>query len=109
VRRAIETQWILESSDTDILQECESWYIHERNPQWIRRNALIIMGNTAQPTDAWVHTALQSYTTSAEPVLRAQAIWAAARLGLTAYVPHHDADPVVADELLHLPTLRDDL
>lgn len=109
VRRAIETQWILESSDADILQECESWYIHERNPQWIRRNALIIMGNTAQPTEAWVHAALQEYTTSAEPVLRAQAIWAAARLGLSVYVPQHDADPVVADELSHLPTLRDDL
>jgi hypothetical protein len=67
------------------------------------------MGNTAQPTEAWVHAALQEYTTSDEPVLRAQAIWAAARLGLSAYVPQHDADPVVAAELSHLPTLRDDL
>ena len=67
------------------------------------------MDTTAQQPESGVRAALLEYTTGDQPVLRSQASWAAALLGLSAYVPQHDADPVVADELSHLPTLRDDL
>ena len=101
--------WLLTAEDDALLAECDGWYIHERNPMWIRRNALIILGNSARPDDPEVHAVLGRYVTSSEPILRAHAVWAAARLGLHSLLPSSDTDAMVHDELSHLPALRDDL
>jgi hypothetical protein len=90
------------------MQECDGWYVHDRNPLWVRRNALVILGNTAQPTPE-IATLVARYVASSEPVLRAHAVWAAARLGLHALIPVTDNHEMVRDELAHLPTLRSDL
>ena len=42
-------------------------------------------------------------------VIRAHAVWAAARTGLHGLLPADDPDPMVRDELSRLPALRGDL
>ena len=108
-RATLDALWLLTASDDEVLAQCDGWYVHERDPLWIRRNALIIVGNTADPAHPQVPTLLAQYISSTEPILRAHAIWAAARLGLSSLLPTDDTDEMVRDELRHLPALRDDL
>ena len=108
-RSSLDCVWLLTADDESLLAECDGWYIHDRNPLWVRRNALIIIGNTAHPENAEVRAILGRYVASSEPILRAHAIWAAARLGLHSLIPTDDTDEEVRDELSHLPALREDL
>ena len=76
------------------------WYIADRDPRWVRRNALVVLGNVGparrQPMCAG---ASPTYLAHDDPMLRAHAVWAARRLGLDALLPIDDTDPVVAEEL----------
>ena len=76
---------------------------------WIRRNLLIVLGNIGNPSDPDVVAAIGKYISHTRSELRAHAVWAAARLGLSHLINHADSDPMVRDELLHLPTLREGL
>ncbi len=110
-RRHIDVVWMLTATDEELLASCDPWYIHERNPLWLRRNALIILGNIGNSDDAEVRRVLEDSLKSTEPVLRAHAVWACARLGLTHLLSGFDADAddMVRAEFAHLPTCRDDL
>ena len=103
---------LLELDDATLLAEHGRFYLADRNPMWLRRNALIALGNSA--SSAHVHgndfcgahehgehvrLVLRRYLEHAEPMLRAHAVWAAAQLGLLAMLPAHDNDPLVLDEL----------
>ena len=78
---------------------------------WVRRNLLIVLGNTADPRDPRVAAVLARHLAGGDPVLRAHAVWAAARLGLVGLVEtaRGDSDPMVAAEFDDLPPLRADL
>ena len=108
IRTSLDVQWILTTDDASLMKQCDGWYVHDRNPLWIRRNALIILGNSAEPTSDTA-AIIDRYVQSTEPVLRAHAVWAAARLGLTSLIPVTDDHEMVRDELAHLPTLRSNL
>lgn len=108
-RTSLDVEWILTASDHDLMEAVDGWYVHDRNPVWVRRNALIILGNVADPRSPEVVSLLQTYLLSPEPVLRAHAVWAAARLGLLALLPASDDNDMVRSELSRLPALRGDL
>jgi epoxyqueuosine reductase len=108
IRPSLDVEFLLTADDATLMAECDGWYVHDRNPLWVRRNALIILGNTATPTPA-VAAIVAAYMNSDEPILRAHAVWVAARLGLSSLIPVTDSDEMVRDELAHLPTLRSDL
>jgi epoxyqueuosine reductase len=91
---------MLEASDESLLQSYGRWYLADRNPIWLRRNALIALGNVGDGTDACVAALLQRYLVHSEPMLRAHAVWAAARLGCHYMLPMNDPDPIVIDELV---------
>jgi epoxyqueuosine reductase len=104
-------QWLpvlqlLELDDATLLSQFSHWYITERNPTWVRRNALIILGNVADGSKAEVQSAINRYLQHPQPVLRAHAVWAAARLNLQHLIDFSDNDPLVADELRSLPSPR---
>ena len=104
-------QWLpvlqlLELDDATLLSQFSHWYIMERNPTWMRRNALIILGNVADGSKAEVQSAIVRYLQHPQPVLRAHAVWAAARLNLQHLIDFSDNDPLVADELRSLPSPR---
>lgn len=108
LRVALGVRTLLTLNDEELMAECDGWYVHDRNPLWIRRNALVIAGNEALPSEEWKEI-IGRYVNSDEPVLRAHAVWAAARLGFTSLIPVTDSHEMVREELAHLPTLRSNL
>ncbi|NQV98003.1 MAG: tRNA epoxyqueuosine(34) reductase QueG [Acidimicrobiaceae bacterium] len=95
---------VLLANDAELLQKFDPWYIADRDPKWLRRNALVILGNVGDAKDSSTHDVLVSYLSHADPILRSHAVWAAARLGLNHLLPYKDADPIVQAELDALPT-----
>lgn len=96
---------ILESDDESLLERFGAWYLAERDPVWLRRNALVILGNVAiGRVDDRVVRALRNYLGSERPELRAHAVWAARRLGRDELVREHvhtfrEAHPMVVTEI----------
>jgi epoxyqueuosine reductase len=105
----IEVLTWLSMDDETLNVSCQRWYVHKRDMTWIRRNLLIVLGNIADPTNPEVVNAVREYVSHPRSELRAHAVWAAARLGLTDLINYEDSDPMVRDELLNLPTLREGL
>lgn len=73
---------LLAASDDELIERHGRWYLADRDPTWWRRNALIVLGNTADPADERVRSTLRDYAAHPSPVLREHAIWAATTLGL---------------------------
>ncbi len=97
---------LLEMDDETLLARVDQWYIAERNPDWVRRNALLVLGNIGERGDENVVAAISRYLEHPDPMLRAHAVWSAARLGLSRLIPTHDTAPLVVDELQNLPSAR---
>jgi epoxyqueuosine reductase len=83
---------VLSASDDELLERHGRWYIAGREPRWLRRNALVALGNVGEPTDPEVTTVVARFLGDADPVLRAHALWAARRLGA------HDLARQLADD-----------
>lgn len=74
---------LLESDDSRVLEICDRWYIAGRDPRWIRRNALLVLGNAAAaPPTERVREVLRRYLVVDDRLLQAHALWAAIRLGM---------------------------
>jgi epoxyqueuosine reductase len=96
---------LLEADDETLLARHGRWYIAGRDPRWLRRNALIAVGNVADPADPDVAGALVRYLGDRDPMLRAHAVWACRRLGrddLLDALAGAD-EPEVAEELAAPP------
>jgi epoxyqueuosine reductase len=94
---------LLDTGDDDLLDRHGRWYVPHRQPRYLRRNALVVLGNVADPGDPRVAAALGRALASADPLVRSHAVWAVRRLGrddlLVAARVDDDADPMVQDEL----------
>jgi epoxyqueuosine reductase len=92
---------ILAMTHDELLAHYGNWYLANRETRWLRRNALVALGNTASPNDIDVIAALARYVRDDDPMLRAHAVWAAARLGMAEILTaaETDTDPGVQDEL----------
>ena len=102
----IDVLELLDMDDATLLTHVDQWYIAERNPDWVRRNALLVLGNIGDRRDENVVNAISRYLEHPDPMLRAHAVWSAARLNLFDLIPTHDTAPLVIDELRHLPPAR---
>ena len=105
----VDVLQLLSMPDTALDAECDRWYVHDRDMTWVRRNLLIVLGNSGVPTDPGTVETISRYLSHERPELRAQAVWAAARMGLTHLLHFDDPDSVVVAELENLPPLRGDL
>ena len=79
-RTAISAVELLDASDEWIEERCGWWYIAERDLRWLRRNALIVMGNGAATDDQQATDLLVRYATADDEVLAEHARWALARV-----------------------------
>ncbi len=80
----VDLGWVLGATDEEILGQLGRWYIADRNVDVIRRTALVVVGNSAEPgwgTDVVVGL-LGRYLHHSNRLLRHHAIWATRRLGL---------------------------
>ena len=91
---------LLDADDAALLDRHGRWYLADRDPRWLRRNALVALGNTGDGRDQSVVAVLARYLAHPDPVLRVHALWAARRLGRADLADglRHDADPLVATE-----------
>ena len=72
---------LLTLDDDALLERFGAWYIPRREPRYLRRNALIILGNTADAGAPEVRELVERYVASDDEIERAHAIWAASQLG----------------------------
>lgn len=100
-QRSVDALEILASSDAELLERLGRWYIPRRDPRYLRRNALLVLGNAAHPDDRAALAAIRSALASTDALLRAHAVWAAARLGRRDLLGpvESDPDPMVREEL----------
>ncbi len=86
VQDRVDVLAMLEADDDELLESFGRWYIAERDPRWLRRNALIVLGNTAPAapqTPDRVRRCIERYRTGDDEVLAEHAVWAGERLGLS--------------------------
>ncbi|MGH9080108.1 MAG: tRNA epoxyqueuosine(34) reductase QueG [Acidimicrobiales bacterium] len=72
---------LLAASDDDLMAEHGRWYIARRDPRYLRRNALVVLGNVGDGRDPSIEAALRHWLAADDPMLAEHARWAARALG----------------------------
>jgi epoxyqueuosine reductase len=92
---------VLDATDEALEAMVGRWYIPERDLRYVRRNALIVLGNTASFDDPRVAAALARALADPDPIIRSHAVWAAAAVGRPDLLETvaADTDPLVRAEL----------
>jgi epoxyqueuosine reductase len=75
---------LLAASDDELMARHGRWYIPRRDPRYLRRNALVVLGNVGVPTEPAVIETVRRYCADPDPMLREHARWAADHLGVAA-------------------------
>jgi epoxyqueuosine reductase len=71
---------LLDATDEWIDDRYGHWYVTNREFRWVRRNALVVIGNVGDPSDARVQRVVEHYRAHIDPILAEHATWAAERL-----------------------------
>ena len=79
---SIDILWVLRASDDELMARVGRWYIAKRDPNVVRRTALVILGNTGSGGDEAVRATVERYQSCGNELLEAHAEWAAKELGL---------------------------
>lgn len=84
--RAGDEAWVplvevLEADDDELLARFGRWYVPRRQPRYLRRNALVALGNVGDARSPRVLAALRTALASGDDIVREHAAWAAGRLG----------------------------
>ncbi len=88
-----DVAWVLEAPDHELLARFARWYIADRDPDVIRRTALVVLGNVAEPGDPRAAAVIDRHLDHPDPRIRAHAGWAGRRLALPGVVERLLADP----------------
>jgi epoxyqueuosine reductase len=99
---------LLSMTDAELLDRFGRWYIPKRDPRYLRRNALVVLGNVALPQDPEVEAALLHYLLHPDELLRAHAVWAALRLGRGDLVDATQTSPAGAPQAVQEELRRRD-
>lgn len=85
---------LLDADDATLLERHGRWYLSGRDPRWLRRNALVVLGNIGDPSDERTRRTLARYRAGDDPLLAEHARWATERLGLDPTDPEpNPSDP----------------
>jgi len=108
VRAWVPVLEVLAATDEDLLARHGRWYIPQRDPRYLRRNALVVLGNVGDPADPAVRAALRDALEGDDALLRSHAVWSARRLGCDDLLVDvtGDPDPDVQAELAAPVPLR---
>ena len=89
---------LLDASDDEVMATAGRWYVPRRDPRFLRRNALVVLGNVGDRADPRVAAVVERYVRSDDDLLAAHAVWAARRLGLDHLVALARSGPAVDAE-----------
>ena len=90
---------LLAMDDDTLIERYGAWYIPQRDPRYLRRNALVALGNTGNAADPDLRPLLEVYLDPADDLLCAHAIWAADALGIDHGLVEADLGPLSAAEV----------
>lgn len=99
----IDPAEVLAKSDSTLDSEFSHWYVPGRNMRFVRRNALVAVGNLGRHSDV---NMLAGYLGHPDPLLRQHAAWALGAIGGDASMEvlraalERETDPDVRDELV---------
>jgi epoxyqueuosine reductase len=98
---SVDILQLLALGDGPLMELVGRWYIPGREARYVRRNALVVLGNIAEPSDPAVEAALTRALADPDPIVRAHAVWAAVRLGRPDLLRplSEEGDPLVRAEL----------
>ena len=98
---------LLSRTDEQLMHRYGRWYIPDREPRYLRRNAIIVLGNIGDGDDPVQRRLQERLVTDDDPLVRAHAVWAAARLGLDDLVlaAGGDTDATVRAEVAMAPAV----
>ena len=71
---------LLEATDDELITRFGRWYIPRRDPRYLRRNALVVLGNVGDPADERVWVAIRRHQEIDDEMLAEHATWAGTRL-----------------------------
>ena len=77
----MDLEWMLSAEDDELLEHLGRWYVPRREPRYLRRNALVVLGNVVDPQSDLVERLLDPYLDGDDGLLAGHAAWAALRLG----------------------------
>jgi epoxyqueuosine reductase len=94
----IDAAKLLASEESVLKAVVETWYVPGRDLNVVRRNLLLVLGNTADPADVAVRSLIVRFANGVDPLLAEHAAWALQRLTARAQVartgpPREDCTP----------------
>src|SRR5204863_7330612 len=63
-----DVRWILKATDDELLERFGRWYIPRRQPRYVRRNALVVLGNIGDGDDDETVNALRAALADRDPL-----------------------------------------
>ena len=96
--RTVDIVEMLRMTDDALMATFGHWYIPRRQADYLRRNALLVLGNLADSHAPEVAEVLRASLASPSPVVASHAVWAARRLGLDGLVAEAQAHGLGADD-----------
>jgi epoxyqueuosine reductase len=78
--RSVDLLDLLDATDEELLAAHGRWYIPDRDPRYLRRNALVALGNVGDGLDPDVERTLRIWLDADDPLLVEHAQWAAREL-----------------------------
>ena len=79
-RTWIDLVELLDAPDDELIDRHGRWYIPRRDPRFLRRNALVALGNSGDGADPRVQQTLQRFCDGDDELLAEHASWARRRL-----------------------------
>ena len=77
-RGTVDPRWVLTAPASELLEAFGRFYIPGRDPRWLRRNALVVVGNTGSQDDLVL---LAGYLSHPDRMLAEHARWAIGAIG----------------------------
>ncbi len=81
---SVDLLGLLAASDEELIVDHGRWYIPAREPRYLRRNALVALGNVGDGSDPATRRSLRRAMADDDPLIAEHARWAAHQLGLDA-------------------------
>jgi epoxyqueuosine reductase len=78
---AVDLLALLAAADDELLAAHGRWYVADRDPRYLRRNALVALGNVGDGGDPATAAALSHWADGDDALLAEHARWAAVQLG----------------------------
>lgn len=96
--RNVDIVKMLQMTDDALMASFGHWYVPRRQPEYLRRNALLVLGNVADVGAPGVVEILRASLASPSPLVAGHAVWAARRLGRDDLVAEAQAHGLGADD-----------